>query len=107
MKPRHQEWDPDLTESMNDQSTTDGLDIWLDRLVDGEISDNAVAPGFFPSRMAQPLIDQIKDEYEAAAPLRRIGRPGELKGVVVFLASEASSYITGQTIVVDGGVTIV
>jgi len=67
---------------------------------------NAVAPGFFPSRMAQPLIDQIKDEYEAAAPLRRIGRPGELKGVAVFLASEASSYVTGQTIVVDGGVTI-
>ena len=39
MKPPHHEWDPDLTESMNDQSTTDELDIWLDRLVDGEISE--------------------------------------------------------------------
>ncbi len=66
---------------------------------------NAVAPGFFPSRMSQALIDEVKEQYEAATPLGRIGRPGELKGAVLFLASEASSYITGQTIVVDGGQT--
>jgi len=67
---------------------------------------NAIAPGFFPSRMTERLLPQIQKEYEAGVPLGRIGRPGELKGVVLFLASEASSYITGQSIVVDGGVTI-
>jgi len=67
---------------------------------------NAIAPGFFPSRMTERLLAQIQKEYEAGVPLGRIGRAGELKGVVLFLASEASSYITGQTIVVDGGVTI-
>jgi gluconate 5-dehydrogenase len=67
---------------------------------------NSIAPGFFPSRMTERLLARIQQEYEAGVPLGRIGRPGELKGVVLFLASEASSYITGQTIVVDGGVTI-
>jgi gluconate 5-dehydrogenase len=67
---------------------------------------NAIAPGFFPSRMTERLLARIQAEYQAGVPLGRIGRPGELKGVVVFLASEASSYITGQTIVVDGGGTI-
>ena len=67
---------------------------------------NAIAPGFFPSRMTERLLARIQTEYEAGVPLGRIGRPGELKGVVLFLAAEASSYITGQTIVVDGGVTI-
>ncbi len=67
---------------------------------------NAVAPGFFPSRMTEKLLAQYQERYEAKVPMRRIGRPGELKGVVLFLATAASSYITGQTIVVDGGVTI-
>lgn len=67
---------------------------------------NSIAPGFFPSRMTERLLARIQKEYEAGVPLGRIGRPGELKGVVLFIASEASSYITGQTIVVDGGVTI-
>ena len=67
---------------------------------------NAVAPGFFPSRMTEKLLAQNQERYEAKVPMRRIGRPGELKGAVLFLATAASSYITGQTIVVDGGVTI-
>jgi gluconate 5-dehydrogenase len=67
---------------------------------------NAIAPGFFPSRMSEKALERVQQQYEAGVPLGRIGRPGELKGVVVFLASEASSYITGQTIVVDGGQTI-
>ena len=67
---------------------------------------NAVAPGFFPSRMTEKVLRRVQKEYEAGVPLGRIGRPGELKGVVLFLASDASSYITGQTIVVDGGATI-
>ncbi len=68
---------------------------------------NAVAPGFFPSRMTEKVLPRVQKEYEAGVPLGRIGRAGELKGVVLFLASDASSYITGQTIVVDGGATIV
>jgi gluconate 5-dehydrogenase len=68
---------------------------------------NAVAPGFFPSRMTEKLLARVRKEYEARVPMGRIGNSGELKGTIVFLASEASSYITGQTIVVDGGATIV
>jgi len=68
---------------------------------------NAIAPGFFSSRMADKVIEQARSAIEASTPMGRIGLPGELKGVAVFLAAEASNYITGQTIVVDGGATIV
>jgi gluconate 5-dehydrogenase len=68
---------------------------------------NAIAPGFFHSRMADPVIKQIEPEIQRRNPIGRVGDPGELKGVAVFLASDASSYITGHTIVVDGGGTIV
>ena len=68
---------------------------------------NAIAPGFFHSRMADAVIEQVEDYIKATNPLPRVGDAGELKGVVVFLASDASNYITGQTIVVDGGGTIV
>jgi gluconate 5-dehydrogenase len=67
---------------------------------------NAIAPGFFHSRMSDASIEQVESSLNAVTPLGRVGRPGELKGVAVFLASDASSYITGQTIVVDGGGTI-
>jgi len=67
---------------------------------------NAIAPGFFRSRMSDASIDQIESSLNVVTPLGRVGHPGELKGVAVFLASDASNYITGQTIVVDGGGTI-
>jgi len=67
---------------------------------------NAIAPGFFPSRMTEGLLQAVGEERMGRdAPLGRIGRPGELKGVCVFLAAPASSYITGQVIAVDGGAT--
>jgi NAD(P)-dependent dehydrogenase (short-subunit alcohol dehydrogenase family) len=67
---------------------------------------NAIAPGFFPSRMTEGLLEAVGEERMGRdAPLGRIGRPGELKGVCVFLAAPASSYITGQVIAVDGGAT--
>jgi gluconate 5-dehydrogenase len=68
---------------------------------------NAIAPGFFPSRMTEKVLEAAERQIQAQVPMRRIGREGELKGVAVFLASAASGYITGQTIVVDGGTTIV
>lgn len=68
---------------------------------------NAIAPGFFPSRLTEGIIEHAEASIKARSPLPRVGREGELKGVAVFLASDASNYITGQTIVVDGGGTIV
>ena len=67
---------------------------------------NAVAPGFFHSRLADKVIDIYERQIQETNIIPRIGEEGELKGVTVFLASDASSYITGQTIVVDGGMTI-
>src|SRR5580765_2656812 len=67
---------------------------------------NAIAPGFFHSRLADAAIPLAEPGIKAYSPIPRIGAAGELKGVAVFLASDASNYITGQTIVVDGGRTI-
>jgi NAD(P)-dependent dehydrogenase (short-subunit alcohol dehydrogenase family) len=67
---------------------------------------NAIAPGFFPSRLSEASIKLVEDGIKKTTPLGRVGQPGELKGVAVFLASDASNYITGQTIVVDGGGSI-
>ncbi len=67
---------------------------------------NAIAPGFFRSRLADPVIDIYESSIRETNPIPRIGEEGELKGAAVFLASDASSYITGQTLVVDGGMTI-
>ncbi len=67
---------------------------------------NAIAPGFFHSRLADKVIDLYERSIQESNVIPRIGREGELKGVAVFLASDASSYLTGQTIAVDGGMTV-
>ncbi len=67
---------------------------------------NAVAPGFFHSRLADAVIDIYERSIQENNVIPRVGNEGELKGVAVFLASDASSYITGQTIAVDGGMTV-
>ncbi len=64
---------------------------------------NAIAPGWFPTRMASATIEANRDRLENSAALGRVGDLDELKGVAIFLASRASSFVTGQTIVVDGG----
>jgi NAD(P)-dependent dehydrogenase (short-subunit alcohol dehydrogenase family) len=64
---------------------------------------NAIAPGWFPSDMANTVLDRIGDELVGRIPLERFGGPGDLKGPVVFLASDAAAYVTGHTLVVDGG----
>jgi NAD(P)-dependent dehydrogenase (short-subunit alcohol dehydrogenase family) len=69
------------------------------------ITVNAIAPGWFPTRMSGGLIEKFEERMLEDIPLGRFGNPEDLKGVVVFLASPAAAYITGQTIVVDGGAT--
>jgi gluconate 5-dehydrogenase len=66
---------------------------------------NAVAPGFFPTKMGRALIDAFGEQITKSVPLGRMGEEDDLKGVTVFLASEASRYVTGQVIPVDGGST--
>jgi NAD(P)-dependent dehydrogenase (short-subunit alcohol dehydrogenase family) len=70
-----------------------------------DVTVNAIAPGWFPTRMSGGLIEQFEERMLEDIPLGRFGNSGDLKGVVVFLASPAAAYITGQTIVVDGGAT--
>jgi len=67
---------------------------------------NAVAPGFFHSRMTDAVIPKVEPAIARSSPIPRVGRAGELKGTVVFLAADASSYLTGQVIAVDGGWSI-
>jgi NAD(P)-dependent dehydrogenase (short-subunit alcohol dehydrogenase family) len=71
------------------------------------INVNAICPGFFPSKMSAGLLEKVQDAVIARAPLHRIGGEEDLKGSVVFLASEASRHITGQTLAVDGGACVV
>jgi NAD(P)-dependent dehydrogenase (short-subunit alcohol dehydrogenase family) len=68
---------------------------------------NALAPGYFHSRMTQRIWDRAEKLASERIPLGRPGREGELKGAAVFLASDASSYMTGQTLVIDGGTVLV
>jgi NAD(P)-dependent dehydrogenase (short-subunit alcohol dehydrogenase family) len=70
---------------------------------------NAIAPGLIRTDFAKALWENPKTlaSVTEGNPLRRIGEPEELAGAAVFLASKAGTYVTGQTIVVDGGMTIV
>lgn len=64
---------------------------------------NAVAPGFIETQMTDVLKDDVKDEIAKSIPLKRMGTPEDVANVVKFLASDDSSYITGQVINIDGG----
>ncbi len=67
---------------------------------------NAVAPGFIESDMTDKLSDKVKEEYMKNIPLQRLGKPEDIANTVAFLASDMSSYITGQVLVVDGGMIV-
>jgi NAD(P)-dependent dehydrogenase (short-subunit alcohol dehydrogenase family) len=67
---------------------------------------NAIAPGFFASEMTEQYPDGYLESQESRIPVGRKGDPAELAAAVVFLASDAAGYVTGQTLPVDGGMTI-
>jgi gluconate 5-dehydrogenase len=66
---------------------------------------NAVAPGMFRTRMTDAILQRAESKVAAALPIKRIGQPGELAPTILFLASDAASYITGQVLAIDGGKT--
>ncbi len=71
------------------------------------ITVNAIAPGFFPSKMAEGVLATIGQAVIQGTPLRRLGGEEDLKGLAALLASDASRHITGQVIAVDGGASAV
>src|SRR5215472_10266302 len=69
------------------------------------IQVNAIAPGWFPTHMSNRILERYEELFLSHIPLRRFGNEHDLKGAAVFLASDASNYVTGHVLVVDGGQT--
>jgi gluconate 5-dehydrogenase len=93
-------------------NTSKGALVQLTRALAAEwgrhnINVNAICPGFFPSKMTKATLERIEARVLEQTPLRRLGGDEDLKGAVVFLASEASRHVTGQVLAVDGGCTVV
>ena len=93
-------------------NTSKGALVNFTRTLAGEwgrhgITVNALAPGFFPSKMTKGLLSQMGDQLTAHAPLNRLGDDEDLKGAAVLFASDAGKHITGQILAVDGGVSAV
>jgi gluconate 5-dehydrogenase len=70
------------------------------------IQVNAIAPGWFPTNMSAVVIEKNKETFLRKIPLGRFGSEDDLKGAAVFLASDASNYVTGHVLVVDGGQSV-
>jgi NAD(P)-dependent dehydrogenase (short-subunit alcohol dehydrogenase family) len=68
------------------------------------ITVNAIAPGPFESKMMAAILDTFGEQIAAGAPLKRIGRPDDMAGAAIYLASRAGAYLTGAVIPVDGGI---
>jgi NAD(P)-dependent dehydrogenase (short-subunit alcohol dehydrogenase family) len=70
------------------------------------ISVNAIAPGAFPSRTADPVLDIHLEDFIDKTPLARIGRPDDMAGTIVYMTSRAGSFLNGAVVVLDGGLTV-
>lgn len=70
------------------------------------ITVNAIAPGFIETPMTDKLSDKVREAVLAAVPLKRYGKPEEIAGTASFLSSDDANYITGQVIVVSGGLSM-
>ncbi len=75
----------------------------LARRLAPDVTVNAIAPGPFESKMMAATLDAFGDQIAASVPLKRIGRPDDMAGAAIFLASRAGAYLTGAIVPVDGG----
>ena len=80
---------------------------WVRELSPFGITINAVAPGFIPVERHADVSAEVRAAYLATVPVGRMGTPDDVAHVVSFLASDASGFVTGQRIVVDGGRSLV
>jgi len=67
---------------------------------------NAIAPGYIETEMTDAMTPEAKAALNSLIPLERLGKPEDIASAVVFLASDQASYITGQVLVVDGGMVM-
>jgi NAD(P)-dependent dehydrogenase (short-subunit alcohol dehydrogenase family) len=81
------------------------LSRMLARKLAPKITVNAVAPGPFHSKMMAATIDQFGDSIAQDCPMKRLGEPDDMVGVVIYLASRAGAYVTGAVIPIDGGIS--
>ena len=75
-------------------------------LASRNVTVNAVAPGFIETDMSEAVRNKAGDLIKKFIPMRRLGQPEDIARVVVFLASAESAYVTGQVLVVDGGLSL-
>jgi len=68
---------------------------------------NAISPGYMKTEMTLSSMSHLFPTWESMTPMKRLGEPEELRGALIFLASDASSYMTGHDLVIDGGYTII
>ena len=84
-----------------------GLTRTISRELAGRsVTVNAVAPGFIATEMTAKLGEEVLEKIKEEIPLKRLGLPQDVSDAVLFLASDAAEFITGQVLTVDGGLTV-